>query len=182
MIGDVHDVNDAVDHLFPPHILQDPEECIQCAFLSPRNIIVDEFNDVVLDALPGDYESYFSSDASKEVDQPPPDAPEQTPDYLVILTHPHTPPHRLDLKVNAICAVQRNMSVEKGLVRNARVWITALHTRFVEVQIPQTARFIVSPVSLSFNPRRSSWTVNRRHFLLRPAYATTPHPSLCRAI
>ncbi|KAG1817703.1 uncharacterized protein BJ212DRAFT_1270130, partial [Suillus subaureus] len=50
-------------------------------------------------------------------------------DYLAMLTHPNTPPHRLDLEVNATCAVQRNMSIEKGLVRNARVRIPALHQR-----------------------------------------------------
>jgi hypothetical protein len=118
---------------------------------------VDEFNDFVLDSLPGDYgawsarpfvlnrtdltnqsESYFSSDILKEADEAPSDAPEQTPDYLALLTHPNTPPHRLHLKINAVCAIQRNLSVEKGLVRNRRVRITALHRRFIEVQIPNT--------------------------------------------
>ncbi|KAG2337255.1 hypothetical protein BDR05DRAFT_799612 [Suillus weaverae] len=51
-----------------------------------------------------------------------------------MLTHPNTPPHRLDLKIRAVCAIQRNLSVKKGLVRNARVCITTLHRRFVEVQ------------------------------------------------
>lgn len=55
IINDVADVNDAIQFLFPPHILQDPEECIQRAFLSPLNVCVDNFNDVVLEALPGDY-------------------------------------------------------------------------------------------------------------------------------
>jgi hypothetical protein len=38
----------------------------------------------------------------------------------------------------AFCAIQRNLSVEKGLVRNARVRIVALHRRFVEVQLINT--------------------------------------------
>lgn len=174
IIDTVADVNHAVEFLFPPDILQDPEQCTQRAFLSPLNVFVDNFNNVVLEALPGDYESYFSSDVLKEADQAPPDAPEQTPDYLAMLSHPNTPPHRLDLKVNAICAVQRNISVEKGLVRNARVRITALHNRFVEVQIPQTGEIHCLPrITFSFNPAGSSWTVNRRQFALRPAYATT---------
>lgn len=110
----------------------------------------------------------------KEADQVPPDAPEQTPDYLAMLTHPNTPPHRLDLKVNVICAVQRNLSVEKGLVQNARVRITALHRRFVEVQTAQTGEIHCLPrITFAFNPPRLSWTVNRRQFPLRAAYATT---------
>ncbi|KAG1793533.1 uncharacterized protein HD556DRAFT_1374539 [Suillus plorans] len=54
------------------------------------------------------------------------------PDYLVMLTHPGVPPHRPDLKQSCICAIQRNISLEKGLVRNAHVRVTALHRRFVE--------------------------------------------------
>ncbi|KAG2345117.1 hypothetical protein BDR05DRAFT_961063 [Suillus weaverae] len=62
----------------------------------------------MLDALPGDNESYFStsSDTLKEAEQVLPNAPEQTPDYLAMLTYPNTPPHRLDLKVGAVCAIQ----------------------------------------------------------------------------
>jgi len=98
----------AVDFLFPPHILNDPMACLFRAFLSPRNIFVDEFNDIMLDALPGDYgerkynpttkkmrnntASYFSSDTLKEAEQNTPDEPEQTPKYLAMLTHPNTPP------------------------------------------------------------------------------------------
>ena len=55
-----------------------------------------------------------------------------------MLTHPSIPPHRLDLKVDCICSVQRNLSVEKGLVRNARVRVTQLHRRFIEVQLLHT--------------------------------------------
>jgi hypothetical protein len=54
--------------------------------------------------------------------------------HLAMLTRPNTSLHHLDLEVNAICAVQRDMLVEKGLGRSARVRITALHSRFVEVQ------------------------------------------------
>ncbi|KAG2117081.1 uncharacterized protein F5147DRAFT_833394 [Suillus discolor] len=56
--------------------------CLQCAFpISVKHL--DEFNDIMLDALPGDYGA----------EQPPPNAPEQTPDYLAMLTRPNTPPH-----------------------------------------------------------------------------------------
>ncbi|KAG2342881.1 hypothetical protein BDR05DRAFT_328500 [Suillus weaverae] len=96
------------------------------------------------------------------------------PDYLVMSTHPNTLPHRLDLKVGAVCAIQRNLSVEKGLVRNARVCIMSLHRRFVEVHIPQTEEIHCLPrITCAFNPPCSSWTVNRKQFPLRPAYATT---------
>lgn len=53
-------IHDAVDFLFPPHILEDPASCLQRAFLSPRNAFVDEFNDIILEALPGDYGEHQS--------------------------------------------------------------------------------------------------------------------------
>ncbi|KAG1859044.1 hypothetical protein C8R48DRAFT_774858 [Suillus tomentosus] len=34
---------------------------------------------------------------------------------LAMLTQPNTLPHRLDLKANAVCTIQRNMSIETGL-------------------------------------------------------------------
>ena len=64
------------------------------------------------------------------------------------------------------------MSDENGLVRNARVRITALHRRFIEVQIPHTREIHCLPrITFSFNPARSSWTMNHKQFPLRPAYA-----------
>ncbi|KAG2063970.1 hypothetical protein BDR04DRAFT_1163099 [Suillus decipiens] len=52
------------------------------------------------------YALYFSSDVLKEVDQALPDAPEETPENLTMLTYPNTPPHRLDLKVNTKCTCE----------------------------------------------------------------------------
>lgn len=59
--------------------------------------------------------------------------PEQTPDYLAMLHHPGVPPHQLDLKVNAICALQRNLCVDVGLVHNARVRIAVHTSNFVQL-------------------------------------------------
>ncbi|KAI6025212.1 hypothetical protein BKA83DRAFT_4258481 [Pisolithus microcarpus] len=66
------------------------------------------------------------SDALKEADQLPHDAPERTPDYLAMLRPPRIPPHQLDIKVDAVCTIQRNLSVNRGLVHNVGVRITAV--------------------------------------------------------
>jgi hypothetical protein len=47
--------DDAIPFLFPPDILQQPLACLDRAFLSPRNIFIDEFNNKILDSLPGDF-------------------------------------------------------------------------------------------------------------------------------
>ncbi|KAJ8580712.1 hypothetical protein M405DRAFT_869273 [Rhizopogon salebrosus TDB-379] len=51
LIQNISQLADAIDFLFPPHILADPFACLECAFLSPCNAFVDEFNEFVLDTL-----------------------------------------------------------------------------------------------------------------------------------
>jgi hypothetical protein len=49
----VTDIEDCIKFLFPPHVITNPAQCLKRAFLSPRNMFVDELNDNVLDRLPG---------------------------------------------------------------------------------------------------------------------------------
>ena len=44
-------VDDAANFLFPNHVLEDPQICLTRAFLSPRHILVDNFNHTILDRL-----------------------------------------------------------------------------------------------------------------------------------
>src|SRR5277367_6630239 len=91
------------------------------------------------------------------------------------------PTHKLELKVGAICTIQRNLSTEKGLVKNARVIIQELNYYSIKVGVlprPQAINqevqeFPLSRINFEFNPNRSSWMVVRRQFPLRLAYATT---------
>ncbi|KAF9232085.1 hypothetical protein BU15DRAFT_55416 [Melanogaster broomeanus] len=91
-----------------------------------------------------------------------------------MLTHTGIPPYRLDLKVHAICALQCNLSVDKGLVHNARVEITALHQRFIEVRLlNDNCTHCIPCITFTFSPPHSGWTINHKQFPLRLAYATT---------
>lgn len=59
-------------------------------------------------------------------------------------------------------------------MRNARVRITALHRRFIEVRLLHNLENHCIPrITFSFHPYRLSWTVNRKQFPSRLAYATT---------
>lgn len=49
----VDSVNEALQWLYPQSILEDPQLCIQRAFLATLNNRVDELNEVVLQSLPG---------------------------------------------------------------------------------------------------------------------------------
>jgi hypothetical protein len=86
--------------------------------------------------LPSLVETYFSYDVVKEDS----DCPIQLhgdvlQDYLSTLFEPSIPPHQLHLKVGAICTIQRNLSTERGLVKNARVIIRQLNRHSIKVAV-----------------------------------------------
>lgn len=107
------------------------------------------------------------------------DHAEITPDYLSLLKHNGVPDHHLTLKRGAICTLMRNMSVQDGLVKNARVIIHATHVRFVEIQLIDNrtgslgALHCIPRIRFDFSPSGCSWTAQRLQFPLRLAYATT---------
>ncbi|KAG2032906.1 hypothetical protein BDR03DRAFT_732048 [Suillus americanus] len=61
----------------------------------------------------GPFHCGFVSHFFSDVHLPP---PEHTTDYLGMLTHLGVPRHRLDLKQNYICTIQRNLLVATVLV------------------------------------------------------------------
>jgi len=74
----------------------------------------------------------------------------------------------------------RNLSLEKGLVKNARVRIVELGRYVLRVQLlldsflgNDDRSFYLPRITFDFQPQRTSWTVQRRQFPLRLAYATT---------
>jgi len=51
LIPTVSSIEDCIDFLFPQAVLTDPLSALKRAFLSPKNVQVDEFNDAVLERL-----------------------------------------------------------------------------------------------------------------------------------
>ena len=90
------------------------------------------------------------------------DHTQATPDYLAILTQNGVPLHELNLKQGCICSIMRNMLVQKGLVKNARVIIERLHRRYIEVRIinNQTGELgdihCIPRIRFEFTPLRAS--------------------------
>jgi hypothetical protein len=103
---------------------------------------------------------------------------EQSPDFLAQITSPHAPNHDLFLKVGAICSITRNLSVAKGLVKNQHVVIVGTRPRYIEVKLlnrgnrPDTTHCIPR-INFDFKPPFVSFTIRRKQFPLRLAYAAT---------
>jgi hypothetical protein len=108
------------------------------------------------------------------------DHPVATADYLALLTHPGVPNHELHLKVGAICVLTCNLSIKKGLVKNARVVIKSLHRNYIEITllsenafVAGTHEYCIPRITFEFHPMNANFAVYRKQFPLRLAYATT---------
>ncbi|KAK4700477.1 ATP-dependent DNA helicase PIF1, partial [Phenoliferia sp. Uapishka_3] len=176
MLKRLSSMDEVLTFLFPPDVLSDPPTSIQRSFLSPLNLYVDEFNTEILSRLPGNARTYTAHDKIKEDDLA--EIGLATEDYLSQLTANGVPAHQLHLKVGAIAVIMRNLSIEKGLVKNVRVIIKSCAQRFVEVELVASVgraspTFCIPRIHFEFKPRFSSFTVIRSQIPLRLAYATT---------
>ena len=121
---------------------------------------------------------YFSRDKIVESDTYDPSTrpPSSTIlDYLSLLNEPGIPPHRLVLKPTMVCSLMRNLSVEQGLVKNARVIIQHCEQHSIGVQLIHSnlPTIYLPRITFTFTPKGCCWNVKRRQFPLKPAYATT---------
>lgn len=105
-------------------------------------------------------------------------------DYLGLLHETGVPDHVLHLQEGSLCTLQRNLSIQKGLVKNSRVLIRKLLPHLVEVQLLSEnlttgsndyseTIFPIPRITFEFKPHYAPWTVTRKQFPLRLAYATT---------
>jgi|ERR1700722_20006809 len=102
-------------------------------------------------------------------------------DYMALMNQAGVPPHALHLKTGCICTLMRNMSVDKGLVKNARVIVHKVHRTFAEIRLIDQRTGTLGDIHclprirFNFSPANSSWTFSRLQLPLRLGYACTFH-------
>jgi hypothetical protein len=130
-------IDNVINFVFPPEILEHPEMCMQQAILCPYNKFIDKFNALIRDIMPGDQRTYFSSDSIDNDSMPSNNEvqPLATQDYLNALTEPGIPPHELILKVGSVCWFTWNFLASKGITKNTCVIVRRLLQYSIEVTI-----------------------------------------------
>ena len=176
----VYTAQDLIDFVYPSHILLHPHHCLQRAILAPTNAQVDMYNDAILRAFSGDTRTYLAADSLKEVDDAGLVPPDSVLDYVEKNTPPGLPKHGLTIKKGGVYRLLRNLSLDRGLVKNIRVVVTNTGSRLITVKLLHSLDTIGGADEEILIPRitfstelSSGYTLLRRQFPLAIAYATT---------
>ncbi|OBZ77825.1 ATP-dependent DNA helicase PIF1, partial [Grifola frondosa] len=119
-------VEEVISFVFPPHILAQPTACLRRAILAPTNLQVDSYNTIILDQIIGQERTYLAADSLKESDEVGITTPDSVLDYVAAHTPTGFPAHALRVKVNGVYRLMRNLSIDRGLVKNTRVCSTGV--------------------------------------------------------
>ena len=151
------------------------EEMEHRVILTPKNTDCLAMNEEVLNMLPGELKTYFSTDSvtcnnDEEVQNYP-------VEFINSLTPSGMPPHCLNLKVGAIVMLLRNLSINQGLCNGTRMKVLRLHENCVEASVLSgSARgSIVLIPRIKLNPTDINvpFTLHRTQFPLRLSYSMT---------
>ena len=132
--------DEMIHFVFPEHILSQPHKCLTRAILAPTNAQINTYNEKILQRVHGQSRHYISADSLLEDRSDNEEDTHAIPyssvlDYLA--HHPPTaiPPSRLNVKVGGMYRIMRNFSIERGLVKNARVVVTDIGVQLISVRL-----------------------------------------------
>lgn len=175
LISAVTDKKAALSFIFPGGF--DANSMHRSSILAATNEDGDEWNALVQDMNPNLSKEYFSADVFDNVDDEKGFVREMmTTEALNGFNKNGCPPHKLNLKVNDICIILRNLNKREGLTNNTRVRITQMNTFSIRVQTltENPKSHILSRIRFKFKiPFGHSFTMTRTQFPLRLAYCMT---------
>jgi len=188
------DIEDVINFVYGQNITNDPTACLGRCILAPTNLQVDLYNAAVLNLLSSPSCQYHAADsleehteaaeeanADSDINSPLPN-PGAILDYLRYQRPNGVPDYSLTVKVGGVYRLLRNLSIDQGLVKNARVVVVGTGSKLVTVRLLQGTQTPGTNPSDILLPRitfkeqlRSGHTFCRRQFPLAPAYASTFH-------
>lgn len=187
-------VEDVINFVYDQDIILNPAACLRRCILAPTNAQVDRYNTIVVNLLPSTARQYHAADSLEEHDDVTEGVnvnsdtnshllnPDAVLDYVRYQRPSGMPDYNLTVKVGGVYRLLRNISINLGLVKNARVVVVGLGSKLVTIRILQEVQTHgMSPSDIllpriTFKERlHSGHTLCRRQFPLAPAYASTFH-------
>jgi len=179
MLRNVSTEEELISSVFPNDILHIPETCLTRAILAPTNKQVDHYNHLIYNMLANDSRTYLATDSLKEAADADIMPPTPILDYITTHSPPGLPPPTLQVKVGAMYRILRNFSIERGLVKNARVLVTRLGTRLIGIRLlnndgPSGEEILLPRITFTA-ALPSHHTLLRKQFPIALAYAASLH-------
>jgi hypothetical protein len=125
--------------------------------------------------LPGEARTYLSADSVKcNSDEERQNYPTE---FLNSLTPSGMPPHRLNLKVNSVVMLLRNLSLRQGLCNGTRLKVTQMHNNCIQATILMGANqgnaVLIPRIKLAPSDTNLPFVLERHQLPLRLAYSMT---------
>jgi len=158
--------------------MHDPSFFKDRATLAPKNSIVNEINDYVLDLILGEERMYLSCDTPCN-DNPHASGPNDvhTPEFLNTITTSGLPSHKLRLKVGVPVMLLRNIDQNLGLCNGLRLIITRMGTYVLEAKVISgtniNQKVFIPRLSLTPSDKKIPFNFQRRQFPLALSFAMT---------
>ena len=175
-----NNIDDAINFVFP-YQFNCIENLCDSAILCATNKSVNKWNNLIQSYNPEEENILLSYDTFDSVDDTKNVLKKMiTKDVLESYNMSNVPPHKLNLKINDICFIMRNLNKKEGLTNNTRVRIMYIGKNFVRVcTLNKYPKFFNIP-RIRFNvnlPYGKSFTMCRLQFPLRLAYSMTYNKS-----
>lgn len=177
-IASTSDSEDLVHFMYPDFASANAELLADRAILAPINETIDNINAFIVQPLQGPAIRLLSSDHMNKSD--PRDVVQSTivsPDHLNALNAVGIPPHELNVKLNAMLMVTRNLNFNERIVNGQKVQLlnVSSNARVLQVKLLDGSGDTVLLPQVYFTPQigRHGLAFTRTQFPVRLAYACT---------
>ena len=134
---------------------------------------------MIINKLPGQAKSYFSSDSVICDDEE--EANNYPLEFLNSITPSGMPPHQLLLKKGAIIMLLRNLDISRGLCNGTRLFIKHMHEFVLDAEVmtgPNKGQRVLIPrIKLAPSDANLPFILQRTQFPVRVAYSVTINKS-----